>query len=115
MMKKPAVSFLVNYRLFTAARLIGRDGRVNGEFYVDSAIEDALALGLEARIFEIDHYLCWGTPDELRSFEYWQSCFQKWPAHSYALEADRFVPEAAVGGLKARFRARPPPLPGPKP
>ncbi len=76
-----------------AQSLIARGGCVNGEYYVDSCIEDALALGLRCRIFEVDHYLCWGTPDDLRTFNYWQACFHRWTSHPYRTEADsRFVP-----------------------
>lgn len=32
-------------------RLIARDGRVNGEFYIDSCINDAIALGLQCQLF----------------------------------------------------------------
>lgn len=69
-------------------RMIDRNARVNGEFYIDTCIEDALALGLTVRIFEIDSYLCWGTPNDLRTFEYWQSCFHKWTSHPYRIEHD---------------------------
>ena len=51
-------------------RLIKRDGRINGEFYIDSLINDAIALGLRCHLFEVDSYLCWGTPNDLRTFEY---------------------------------------------
>ncbi len=64
-------------------RMKQREGKVNGEYYVDSAINDAIALGLKCKLFEIDYYLCWGTPNDLRTFEYWQSCFQKWDLHPY--------------------------------
>ncbi|MDR1657153.1 MAG: hypothetical protein LBT47_06300 [Deltaproteobacteria bacterium] len=60
---------------FAAARRMiakGEDGRVNGEFYVDQCCNDALALGLVGRVFFIDSYVCWGTPDELRTYEYWR-------------------------------------------
>jgi NDP-sugar pyrophosphorylase family protein len=50
-------------------RLIKRDGRVNGEFYLDSLVNDAIELGLNCRLFEIDHYLGWGTPADLKTFE----------------------------------------------
>lgn len=80
-----------------AEAMIARDGRVNGEFYVDSCIEDAIALGLRCRVFDIEHYLCWGTPDDLRTFEYWQRCFHHWPSHPYRLELDsRVAPSADV-------------------
>lgn len=86
--------------------LVERDGRVNNEFYVDSLIEDAVGLGLDCRLFEIDHYLGWGTPNDLKTFEYWQSCFHKWPSHPYRLERDRRVPAVRVDQLEARYAAR---------
>ncbi len=95
-----------------AARLFERGATVNGEYYVDSCIEDAIALELEVRVFEIDHYLCWGTPNELAAFEYWQSCFHKWPSHPYRLEADPMIAPEAARALAARYRAAPPPRPG---
>lgn len=91
-----------------ATDLINRDGRVNGEFYVDSCLNDAVALGLNCRVFEVEHYLCWGTPEDLRTFEYWQSCFHKWPAHPYRLENDPRVADAARPVLAERYRMRQP-------
>ncbi len=103
-------------RDFTAAaeRMIGRDARVNGEFYVDTAVEDALAMGLACRIFEIDHYLGWGTPDDLKTFEYWQSCFHKWPSHPYRLERDGRIPRDMVATLEQRYQAYCPSRPDPR-
>lgn len=94
-----------------AERMIGREARVNGEFYIDTCINDAAALGLDCRLFEVAHYLGWGTPDELRTFEYWQSCFHKWAQHPYRLERDRRVPAPAVAALGARYAATVPPRP----
>ncbi len=93
-------------------RLIARDGRINGEFYIDSLINDAIGLGLKCCLFEVDSYLCWGTPNDLRTFEYWQSCFHKWPSHPYRLEHDSRVPKGQVGILEARYQATVPELPG---
>ncbi|MGL4542962.1 MAG: hypothetical protein ACRCUI_10680, partial [Polymorphobacter sp.] len=90
-----------------AAALIARNGRVNGEFYVDSLVTDALAAGLDVRLFEIDHYLGWGTPNDLRTFEYWQSAFSKWPGHPYRLDRDRRVPASQVASLAASYAAPP--------
>ena len=86
-------------------RLIERNDRVNGEFYLDSCINHAVELGLRCRLFELDSYLSWGTPDDLRTFEYWQSCFHKWPGHPYRLENDRKVPAEAVEELAERYGA----------
>jgi len=65
-----------------------RKGKINGEYYVDSAINDAIELGLRCVLFEIDHYICWGTPNDLKTFEYWQSCFDGWNGHSYKILND---------------------------
>lgn len=82
-----------------ARSLVERNGRVNGEFYVDSLIEDAVALGLDVRAFDIDHYIGWGTPDDLLTFQYWQSCFHKWQSHPYSMQKDKRVPQASLPRL----------------
>lgn len=85
-------------------RLIARDGRINGEFYIDSLINDAIALGLRCHLFEVDSYLCWGTPNDLRTFEYWQSCFHKWIGHPYRLELDSRIPKHQINLLEKRYQ-----------
>ena len=94
-----------------AERMMARNARVNGEYYVDTCINDAIALGLKIVLFEIEAYLCWGTPDELRTFEYWQSCFHKWDHHPYTLSRDARVPLDAVDVLERRYAAVRPTLP----
>lgn len=94
--------------------LIARDGRINGEFYIDSCINDAIELGLRCHLFEVDNFLSWGTPNDLRTFEYWQSCFHKWSEHPYSMDKDgRLAPEA-VAGLRQKYAAIRPSLPGSK-
>lgn len=92
-------------------RLIARGGTINGEYYIDSCINDAIELGLDCRLFEVDSYLCWGEPNDLRTFEYWQSCFHKWSGHPYRLELDRRVPESKVADLETKYQATHPELP----
>lgn len=96
-------------------RLIARDGRVNGEFYIDSCINDAIELGLRCHLFEVDSFLSWGTPNDLRTFEYWQSCFHKWAGHPYRLAQDGRIPAHAVAELEQRYRATLPEGPGERP
>ena len=84
----PIVTGTVSFRsgkIFRRAvnRLVERDGRVNGEFYLDSCINDALALGVECSLFELSYFISWGTPNDLRTFEYWSACFSKWSAHPF--------------------------------
>ncbi len=65
-----------------------RSCQVNGEFYIDSCISDAIKLGYKCRILPVDYYVCWGTPDDLKTFQYWQSCFSKWHSHPYSIDLD---------------------------
>jgi dTDP-glucose pyrophosphorylase len=58
--------------------MVDRNGRINNEFYIDECCNDALALGLKGIIFEVDAFICWGTPDELRTYEYWNNVYKKW-------------------------------------
>lgn len=94
-------------------RLIARDGRINGELYLDSCINDALELGLRCRTFEVDHYLSWGTPDDLRTFEYWQACFDAWPHHPYQIDTDPWVPAGSQAAVRAQYAAERPARPTP--
>jgi len=97
---------------FTAAdQMYARDGRINGEFYVDECINDALEMGLTCAIFEVDHYLPWGTPDELKTYHYWQSCFHKWSSHPYRLEQDPLVAPENVVWLENAYAAKNSPRP----
>ncbi|GAA4249240.1 NTP transferase domain-containing protein [Azospirillum formosense] len=77
-----------------AERMIAAGRRINGEFYVDTCINDAVELGLSVRLFEVESYLCWGTPDDLETYAYWQACFDKSADHPYSLDRD---PDRADG------------------
>ncbi|MDY6484291.1 sugar phosphate nucleotidyltransferase [Acinetobacter faecalis] len=92
-------------------QLIARDGKINGEFYIDSLINDAISLGFKCKLFEVDSYLCWGTPNDLRTFEYWQSCFHKWDNHPYSLILDKHVPREQINSLQQKYQAIIPSLP----
>lgn len=96
------------------SHLIERDGRINGEFYIDSCINDAIELGLRCYLFEVDSFLSWGTPNDLRTFEYWQSCFHKWARHPYRLELDKRVASEALPFLYTSYQETVPLFPGEK-
>ncbi len=78
----------VSYFLEALQVLQDENIRVNGEFYVDSMIGIAARLGRKCVVFEVDDYICFGTPNELRTFEYWQSFFHKCSWHRYTIERD---------------------------
>ena len=94
------------------SRLVARDGRINGEFYIDACINDALAMGLRCHLFEVDHFVSWGTPNDLRTFEYWQSCFHKWNLHPYCLDKDIRIPNQVVPKLQSKYVSKVPFIPG---
>lgn len=90
-------------RCFTS--LVARDGSVNGEFYLDSCVGEAVALGMTCRTLELDAYFSWGTPNDLKTFEYWQSCFSKLPWHPYELAKDRRIDARGARELTQRYAA----------
>ena len=65
-----------------------KDVRTNGEFYVDTILNEAIALGYKVKNFEVDHYICWGTPNDLKTYRYWQKFFNKVKWHSYDYRKD---------------------------
>jgi dTDP-glucose pyrophosphorylase len=60
-----------------AERMISLNTRINNEFYVDECINDLLALGYRAKVFEIEHYVCWGTPNDYMTFNYWEAFHER--------------------------------------
>ena len=71
--------------------LYENDARTNGEFYVDSMLNEAITLGYKVKNFEIDNYICWGTPNDLKTYEYWQRFFNKVDWHPYQYNNDYFT------------------------
>lgn len=55
--------------LDTARRTIALDRRVNGEFYLDIVLDQAVADGLNVRLLEVNRYVCWGTPEDLEAYK----------------------------------------------
>lgn len=62
--------------------------RTNGEFYVDDVLNQSIKEGLKIKIFEAESYICWGSPDDYRTYLYWQDFFHNCPWHSYRTEKD---------------------------
>lgn len=71
--------------------LYKKDIRVNGEFYIDSLLNEAIGLGYKVKNFQIDEYICWGTPNDLKTYQYWQTLFNKVNWHPYTYESDYFT------------------------
>jgi len=65
------------YFLREASRMITADSRINNEFYVDEVINFCVESGLNVKVFEVERYICWGTPQDLETYNYWATYFQK--------------------------------------
>lgn len=49
--------------------------RTNNEFYVDNMIEPLVNMGYKIKIFDVKNYLCWGTPNDYETYQYWLDYF----------------------------------------
>ncbi len=49
--------------------------RVNNEYYVDELFNEMIVNKYKVKVFEISKYLCWGTPNDLKIYNYWKSFF----------------------------------------
>ncbi|MFN7656535.1 MAG: NTP transferase domain-containing protein [bacterium] len=45
--------------------------RTNGEFYVDDILNQNINDNLNVKVFEVEDYICWGTPNDLKTYNYW--------------------------------------------
>jgi len=94
----------MRYFIESVKRLVEKNVRVNNEFYVDSCINELVDMGLKVKVFEADHYICWGTPDDLKIYEYWQSFFHKCDWHSYSLENDITIEHTKIAKLEKKYK-----------
>ena len=72
-------------------QLYDKNKRTNNEFYIDNLLNEAIELGYKVKNFEIDNYICWGTPNDLKTYEYWQRFFSKVEWHPYEYSKDYFT------------------------
>jgi dTDP-glucose pyrophosphorylase len=63
------------YFVKAAEKMISENRKVNNEFYVDECINDVLAAKLRVKVLEVDKYICWGTPNDLKTYLYWQNYY----------------------------------------
>ena len=60
-----------------AKNLINKDIRINGEHYIGTSINYLLDNGKRFVIFDVNQWISFGNPLELKILEYWQDVFQK--------------------------------------
>jgi NDP-sugar pyrophosphorylase family protein len=62
--------------------------RTAGEFYVDDVLNQNIKKGLRIKVFEVENYICWGTPNDYKTYLYWQNFFNICPWHQYEIKKD---------------------------
>ncbi len=73
-------------------------------FSVEEVVDSMIMMGLKIKIFEVEDYVSWKTPDELKTFQYWQSFFHKVDWHPYTLDRDVTVKKEAVQIMDKKYR-----------
>lgn len=84
--------------------LLKKKLRINNEYYVDSLMGELIQLGLNVKVFEVNDYICWGTPDDYETFIYWQSFFHKASWHPYNLRKDPTVNIEKIKILENKYK-----------
>jgi NDP-sugar pyrophosphorylase family protein len=56
--------------------LVQDNDRVNNEFYIDTIARRMVEQGKRVKAFVLGKYIPWGTPEELRTFNYWNDVFR---------------------------------------
>jgi len=71
-------------------KLYANKGTTNNEYYVDNLVNEIIREGLVVKMFPVEQFICWGTPDDLNVYKYWQSFFHKYDKHPYDIRRDIF-------------------------
>jgi NDP-sugar pyrophosphorylase family protein len=88
---KPNIHSIIGTMLFKKASIF-KEGykyicdnniKTNGEFYVDDMLNPLIKMGYKIKIFPVDYYLCWGTPNDYKTYNYWENFFNKCHWHPY--------------------------------
>lgn len=69
--------FLGKYLLEGLQKNIKENIRTNNEFYVDDVLNQNIKDGLTVKVFEVDDYICWGTPNDYKTYNYWKEYFER--------------------------------------
>lgn len=63
--------------------MIRQNRRIKNEFYIDELMNVFVEDGKKVKVFEIDKYIGWGTPNDLKTYEYWENYFDKADHHPF--------------------------------
>jgi NDP-sugar pyrophosphorylase family protein len=85
---------------------------LNGEYYLSLTYKSVLAMGLKVGVYELQHFMQWGTPQDLEEYREWSTALTHWmrgPAEPHP-GASRVV---LASGAGSRFAERGYPVPKP--
>ena len=54
--------------------------RTNNEYYVDDLLNPLIEKGYKIKMFPVDRYICWGTPNDYETYSYWNNYFSSHPS-----------------------------------
>lgn len=66
-----------------ARKMIAKNLRVNGEFYVGTSINQLIEAGLNVVTLEVSKFVSFGDPFEMKLFDAWEDFFYNEPLHPY--------------------------------
>ena len=56
-------------------KMISKKININGESYVATAINEIIDSGGKVLTYPVEQYICWGTPIDLMTYEFWGNYF----------------------------------------
>jgi dTDP-glucose pyrophosphorylase len=68
-----------------AKQMIKKNIRVNNEFYVGTSINQLIQDGCKVVVFEVDKFISFGNPFELKVMQFWEDYFNHLEDHPYSL------------------------------
>jgi NDP-sugar pyrophosphorylase family protein len=94
-------------------RTIEEDWRTGDEFYVSLTYKPMFADDRDIRVYELQHFMQWGTPEDLEEYQRWSAAFQSL-VHSHSTPAPKTdvtsgIDISPLAGLRvcfARFTQR---------
>lgn len=92
------------------------DIKMNGEFYTSLTVEALLQLKptAQCRVYEVDAFYQWGTPEDLKIFEYWEMTFKNLNKFGEAIKncqtRQLLMPMAGLGSRISQILSQPKPL-----
>ena len=61
-----------------STRPFGEGLQLGGEYYASLPYNLLIREGLNVRVFEMEQFLQWGTPEDLREYDGWSDWFRNW-------------------------------------